>query len=167
MSTGTLPAKALAHWIGVLAIAGSALSLSVHTFAALGLYSKAILGFEIYLFVVLFPILIIAGLAYNRLLAELSSTERMRIYNPIFSLKMARKLSANAPAWLRIASLSLFLYAAVRSLLSGFLFSSESVVADAKGLCVFSAYVAAFLALAATILISYAGTENSLTADEL
>jgi hypothetical protein len=159
-----LPAKGFARGVGVLAVAGSALSLLVHALAALGFYSRAILNFESYLFVGLFPALIIAGVAYNRLLSEFSYNDRMRMYNPKVWLKVTRKLSANAPTCLRVISISLLLYAAIRSLFPGL--SSERVV-DSKGLGVFSAYVAAFLALAAVILISYAGTERPLRADEV
>jgi hypothetical protein len=85
------------------------------------------------------------------------------IRNSLFNV--ARKLYANAPRWLRVASVSLLAYAALRSILSfGF---SGTIIHDAKGLAVFSAFLAAFSALAATTLISYAGTEHPLRPDEL
>ncbi len=162
-----LPAKGLARAMGVLAMAGSALSLSVHTLAVIGIYSRAILDFESYLFVGSFPVLIFASLAYNRLLAHLPFGDRSRIYNPIVWFRVARKITGSAPKWLRVVSSALLLYAGARSLLSVFERSSERVVADANGLGVLSALVAAFLAMAATILISYAGTEHPLRPDEL
>jgi hypothetical protein len=160
-----LPAKGFARALGDLALAISALSLGVHAFAVFGSYSNALMRIEDYLFFGLFPIMILASLAYRRLLSEFSFADRVRLYNPKFSLNVARKLYANAPRWLRVASLSLLAYAALRSILSfGF---SDTVIRDAKGLAVFSAFLAAFSALAATTLISYAGTEHPLRPDEL
>ena len=161
-----LPARSFAPGVALLAMVGSALSLLIHSLTLLGFYSKAILNFETYLFIGLFPTLIMAGLAYNRLLSEFPLSYRTRMYNPRFSLKVMRKLTSNAPRWLRALSLSLLLYAPIRSLLSGGFFQ-ERAVSDALGLSVFSAYVAGFLSLAATILISYAGFERPLRADEL
>jgi hypothetical protein len=67
-----LPAKGFARATGALALAISALSLGVHAFAVFGSYSDALMRIEDYLFFGLFPIMILAALAYRRLLSEFS-----------------------------------------------------------------------------------------------
>jgi len=82
-----LPAKGFARATGALALAISALSLGVHAFAVFGSYSDALMRIEDYLFFGLFPIMILASLAYRRLRSEFSFADRVRLYNPKFSFQ--------------------------------------------------------------------------------
>ena len=85
----SLPAKGIASGASAVAMAGCALSLSVHLLALFGVYSKGILNFTMYLFTGLFPFFLLAVLAQEGLLSEFSFGDRMlRTLNPKFAHKV-------------------------------------------------------------------------------
>ena len=145
-----------------VALAGCALSVCVHLIALLGFNSKALLSFELGLFLVMFPIGIPACLAHERLLPKLSFLDRFRKSWVISQVSIAK-----APKWLRKMYRALGCYA--MALFAIFLYRnfSTKVPSDYEELWILSAYSAAFYSAFAAILMSYVRTERPLRSDEL
>jgi hypothetical protein len=158
----SLPLKGLARTLSVIALAGLALSISVHLLALLGFHSKAILKFQIGLFLGIFPMFILAYLAQERLLSELSLRERWGNHKLIWKI-----LFANTPEWLRRTVTALMYYAlASFALFLGRNYSTK-VAGEWDELWILSVYAAAFYSSIAAILMSYARTERPLRRYEI
>lgn len=94
-------------------MAGCALSLSIHILALIGVYSKSILNFATSLLVGVLPVFFLAVLAQERLLFKFTFRDRMfRMFNPRFAHKVtSRLLLGQAPKWLRVVLITLFVNA--------------------------------------------------------
>jgi hypothetical protein len=165
----SLPGKSLARAVSTVAIAGCALSLSVHVLALIGVYSKSILNFEIGLFTGVFPVFLLAVLAQERLLTKFTFQDRMiRMLDPKFGHKVvSRLLLGQSPKWLRTVFIALFVNALAQFAIFAYQTFPSGTASQSTELRILSAYAAAFYSAAATILASYARTERVLGPDEL
>jgi hypothetical protein len=165
----TLPGKSVARGVSTIAIAGCALSLSVHVLALIGVYSKSIVNFGRGLFIGVFPVFFLAVLAQERLLSKFTFRDRMfRMFNPKFAHKVTWKLLlGQAPKWLRAVLMVLFVNALAQFALFAYQIVRSGSPSQSAQLRIDSAYAAVFYAAAATILGSYARTERALGPDEL
>jgi hypothetical protein len=164
-----LPGKSVARGMSTIAMAGCALSLSVHVLALIGVYSKYILNFGKGLFIGVFPVFFLAVLAQERLLSKFTFRDRtFRMFNPKFAHKVTWKLLlGQAPKWLRAVLMTLFVNALAQFALFAYQTVPSGSPSESAQLRIISAYAAVFYAAAATILASYASTDRALRPDEL
>ena len=158
----SLPAKGLARALAAVSIAGCALSVCVHLIVLLGFHSKAILSFQVGLFLGIFPLGIPAFLAQERLLARWSFRERVGN-----SWATQKALLAKAPERLRWTFFALGYYAMAAFVVFLCRNFSTKVPSERDELWILSAYAAAFYSGFATMLMSYARSERPLRPEEI
>lgn len=158
----SLPAKGLARALSAVALAGCALSILIHVSALLGFYSKAILNFQIGLFLSMVPMGIPTFLAHERLLPKLSFRDRVKKSWVVWQVPIAK-----APDWLRKMFTALGYYAMASFVIFLLRNFPTKVPSDHDELWILSAYAAAFYSAFAAILMSYARSERPLRLDEI
>src|SRR5262245_52008527 len=157
-----LPAKGLARALGGIAMAGCAMSLTIHVFALLGFHSKAMLHFQMALLAGIFPLALASFLAQQRLVSKLPSENLWRA-----GRRNQKVAEAHAPEWLRKTKTTLFAYYFLVFLWFMFENHSVKVAPEPDVVRMFSAGAAVFYSALATVLISYAETERRPTAEDL
>ena len=159
----SLPAKGVARALTAVSIAGCALSILVHVIALLGFHSKALLNFQIGLFLGMVPLAAIpASLAWERLLPRLSFLDRVRR-----SHVAQKALLAKTPEWLRRTFTALGYYAMASFVVFLFKNFSTKIPSQRDELWILSAYAAVFYSAFAAILMSYARSDRPLRLDEI
>jgi hypothetical protein len=163
----SLPAKGVARALSGVDLVGCALSASVHLVALLGFHSKAILNFQIGLFLGIFLMFVPAFLAQERLLSKFSSRDRFRMFDPRFSRKVRLKIIfVNTPRWLRrTVNALLCYYLAFFAVFAYRTFPNKATELDE--ILLFSAGTAVFYCGFAAILTSYVASERPLRPDEI
>jgi hypothetical protein len=163
----SLPAKGVARALTAVALAGCSLSVCVHLIALLGSHSKALLKFQLGLFVGVFVLFVPAYLAQKRLLSEFSSRDRFRMFDPRFSNKVRLKiLLVNTPKWLRQTFNAISYYYLVFFVIFAYrTFPNKAGKLDE--ILLFSSVTAAAYCAFAAVLTSYARTERPLRPDEI
>ena len=148
-------------------MAACAMSVCVHLIALLGFHSKALLNFQLGLFVGVFVLFVPSYLAQERLLSEFSSRDRFRMFDPRFSSKVRLKIIfANTPRWLRqTVNALLIYYLAFFAVFAYRTFPNKASMLDE--ILLFSSGTAVFYCAYAAMLTSYAGTERPLRPDEI
>ena len=158
----SLPAKGVARALAAVSIAGCALSISVQVIALLGFHSKALLNFQIGLFLGMFPLAIPTFLAQERLLPRLPFLDRVRRSHVAWNVLLAK-----TPEWLRRTFTALGYYAMASFVVFLFKNFSTKIPSEHDELWILSAYAAAFYSAFAAILMSYARSERPLRLDEI
>jgi hypothetical protein len=150
-----------------MALAACAMSVCIHLIALLGFHSKALLNFQLGLFLGVFVLFVPAYLAQQRLLSEFSSRDRFRMFDPRFSSKVRLKiLLANTPKWLRQTCNALLYYYIVFFVIFAYqTFPNKASMLDE--ILLFSSGTAVFYCAFAAILSSYARTEYPLKPAEI
>jgi len=160
-----LPAKGFARVLSKVALVCCALSVLVHVIA-LGFYSKALLNFQIGLFLAIFPMFLPVLFASRRLQSELYAHSRFWMFNPRLSSKVQKMTLANAPTWLLRALYALFIYYFAFFVLFAYrTFPNKATNLDEVQ--VISAGAAVFYIAFAAVLTSYARTDHPLRLDEI
>jgi hypothetical protein len=158
----SLPAKGLARVLSEAALVGCALSVLVHLIALLGFHSKALLSFQLGLFLGLVPMAIPTFLAQERLLSKLSFLDRVRKSHVAWKVIVAK-----TPRWLRRTFATLGCYAMASFVVFLFRNFSTKIPSDHDELWIMSVYAAAFYSAYAAILTSYVESERPLRLDEI
>lgn len=161
----SLPAKGFARALSAIALVGFGLSAAVHVMSMSGLYSPAIMGFQIALVFGMLLVSLFAVLAQEWRLCRFSIRDRLRMYSPKFGSEVRRRLSSAEPKWLRRLFWGVMLYTFI---LFG-LFIYRTVSAKPSKLDevrVISAFAAVFYSGAAMVLIAYARSEHPLNPAE-
>ena len=164
----SLPAQGLARALSKVALAGCALSVSVHLITLLGFYSKAIFNFQMGLFVAIFPMSLPVLFAQSRLMSAVSPRDRVRLFDPKHNSRIREKvILANTPAWLRKLFSALLYYFIIFFVVFAYRNFPNKTTSELVEVQMFSACAAGFYSGFAALLTSYAGTDHRLTLDEI
>ena len=129
--------------------------------ALLGFHPKAILNFQLGLFLGIFPMFIPAYLAQERLLSELSRLDRLSY------VVHRRIILANAPAWLQKMYKMLGYYFFAFFAVFAYRTFPNKATTELDEVLLLSVGAALFYSGFAANLTSYAGTEHPLRLDEI
>lgn len=158
----SLPAKGFARALSAVALMGFALSAAVHVMSMTGLYSPAILRFQIDLVFGMLLLSLFAVLAQEWRLRRFSFCDRLRTINPKLASKVRRQLSASAPKWLRRLVWAAMIY--TFALFGLFIYRTipAKPPSELDEIQVMSAFAAVFYSGAAMVLIAYARSDHPL-----
>ena len=163
-----MPAQGLARGLSKVALAGCALSVSVHLVTLLGFYSKAIFNFQMGLFAAIFPMSLPVLFAQSRLISALSPRDGVRLFDPKHNSRIREKvILANAPEWLRKLFSALLYYSIVFFVVFAYRNFPNKTTSGLVEVQMFSIGAGVFYSGIAALLTSYARTDHPLTLEEI
>jgi hypothetical protein len=164
----SLPAQGFARVLSNVGLAGCALSVLVHLITLLGFYSKAILNFQLGLFLAIFPMSLPVFFAQARLMSGLPPRDRVRLFDPKHNSRIREKIIlGNTPAWLRKLFSALLYYFIIFFVVFAYRNISNKTTSEPVEVQMFSIGAGVFYSAIAALLTSYARTDHPLTLVEI